>query len=250
MAVIAFIMLLLTKSRDACASCTIALLIYWSLTLSTRRKLGLILCASLALCIAFLLVGDALFPTLLQGVLLGRGDATTSSLSGRIPLWIQCFSYIDQRPLLGYGYGGFWTAAHILKFSTTQGWGIGGEHSAYVHLLLCLGIIGLASYALILGIGIGRSFVHFRVSGDAAYASACALLVFFALDGLMAAEVLLPTLAGFLSAAVLAHLGFWTECMRSNPQNFVRTCLKPQPPRTSTWINPPTLTPTSEGNAH
>jgi O-antigen ligase len=213
MAVVAFVFLILTRSRSACASCAIALLFYWNLTLFTWRKFALVLCASLTLCLALLLVGDALFPTLRQGVLLGREDATTASLSGRIPLWNQCFSYIGERPLLGYGYDAFWTPAHIFEFSAAQGWGIGGEHSAYVHLLLCQGVVGLVTYALILAIGIRRSFVLFRASGDAAYASACALLVFLLLDGLMAAEVLLPTLAGFLSVAVLAHLGYRTGRM-------------------------------------
>jgi putative transposase len=35
-----------------------------------------------------------------------------------------------------------------------------------------------------------------------------------------------------------------------NPERFVRACPTPQSPPTAAWINPPTLTPTSENNAH
>ena len=35
-----------------------------------------------------------------------------------------------------------------------------------------------------------------------------------------------------------------------NPERFVRDCPKPQPPPTAAWINPPVLTPASEGSAH
>ena len=35
-----------------------------------------------------------------------------------------------------------------------------------------------------------------------------------------------------------------------NPERFVHSCPKPQPPPTAAWINPPVLTPTSEENPH
>lgn len=71
---------------------------------------------------------------------LGR-DAT---LTGRIPLWALVDQQIAARPLLGYGYDGFWTEGN------DQAWGIWGEigwnaphsHMGYREILLGLGLPG------------------------------------------------------------------------------------------------------------
>ena len=51
--------------------------------------------------------------------------------------------YVEQRPILGYGYGGFWTPSHISEISEGEKWGIPNSHSAYLDNLLMLGVVGL-----------------------------------------------------------------------------------------------------------
>ena len=51
-----------------------------------------------------------------------------------------------DRPILGFGYSTFWTRDRITKVSNDQGWGISAAHSAYLELLLALGLPGLLLY--------------------------------------------------------------------------------------------------------
>ena len=88
-------------------------------------------------------------------------DTTTSdnaSLTGRIPLWSELMVSVEQHPLLGQGFGAFWTPANIDRVSADQGWGISAAHSAYVDVLLALGAVGLVLYldTLVLSLFLAR----------------------------------------------------------------------------------------------
>ena len=207
-AVVAFIFLLLTKSRIPFASAMLALLFYWSSVLSRLRKFTLVLRVSMTFCLLILLVGDALFPSLQQVVLLGREDQSTYTLTGRIPLWKECLSYIAKRPFIGYGYGGFWTPKHIYEISVSHGWVPGSAHCAYIDLILALGLVGMVSYVLILVFGMRRSFVYHRTFPNSGYAFFGSLLGFCALLSLLSSDIVDPMLWTFLTMVVLAHLGF------------------------------------------
>jgi len=207
-AFVAAIFLVLTKSRTAFASAILALFAYWALASSIKRKLALILVVSLTFCLLLLLVGDEFFPAMRQGILLGREDPTTYTLTGRIPLWNQCLEYVSKRPFLGYGYNSFWTPDHIRDISDEQGWGFSGAHSAYLGLLLNVGYIGMITFFFIFILGIKKSVKYFRISRNIGYALFCALLVFFLLDSILESVIIYPTFITFISIVVLACLGF------------------------------------------
>jgi len=75
-------------------------------------------------------------------LLLGRGEETGSSLTGRLPLWEDLLGYLARSPLKGYGFGAFWTPKHIYEIAVSQEWVISEAHSTYVDTALQLGIIG------------------------------------------------------------------------------------------------------------
>jgi exopolysaccharide production protein ExoQ len=80
--------------------------------------------------------------------LLGR-DLT---LTGRTDIWRLVWGAIQQRPLLGYGYSGFWTATMgpVLDIWFVAGWQVPNAHQGFLDLLLAFGAVGLLLYALLL----------------------------------------------------------------------------------------------------
>jgi len=78
----------------------------------------------------------------LGGVTSGFGrDAT---LTGRTAIWAGLLHYAEQHPILGCGYGGFWTTRMIEKFEVNE------AHNGYLELLLELGYVGLFLTAVFL----------------------------------------------------------------------------------------------------
>ncbi|MEO0607339.1 MAG: O-antigen ligase family protein, partial [Pseudomonadota bacterium] len=73
--------------------------------------------------------------------LLGR----EASLTGRTDIWAVLIGFIEQRPLLGYGYGAFWaegSAAGDWVRETLQ-WQAPTAHNGWLEVALALGVTGL-----------------------------------------------------------------------------------------------------------
>ena len=107
---------------------------------ATGRLLWNVAVMAVVLVAVFTLVfwPDQIFP------LIGRD----SSLTGRVPLWEECFKMIVQRPLLGYGYSSFWNAdsRDVQYLWQVIGWDAPNAHDGYIDILLQLGIVGLILY--------------------------------------------------------------------------------------------------------
>jgi len=205
---IGFVFLVLTGSRTAFAAATLALLFYWGLVWSRLRALAVTYC-TLTILVALLFFGaDAFLPVLRRAVVLGRESSSVETLTGRVPVWQECLDYAVKRPLHGYGYGGFWTPTHISEVSATQAWGVAEGHSAYLDLLLSVGLTGMVTFILMLALGISQSVAHYRTSQNNAYAFVAALLLFCALHGLLESAIVHPSMLMFLCMLTLVHLAF------------------------------------------
>ncbi len=89
----------------------------------------------LTVVVAFAADPDAVFD------LFGR-DA---SLTGRVPLWIHSFHAAMARPLLGYGYNGFWVADSMYVawlWAMLGGWKAPSSHNGYLDIVLQIGLVG------------------------------------------------------------------------------------------------------------
>ncbi len=106
--------------------------------------ISLMLCS----CIAILILGN------LETILV---DWMGKSLefNGRTPIWTRVISKIWERPLLGYGFQGFWSSEE--GFEAVRGlWmesflaeGAGGHaHNGYLDLLLNLGLVGMLLFII------------------------------------------------------------------------------------------------------
>jgi O-antigen ligase len=94
-------------------------------------------------------------------------DAT---LTGRTELWSLVLVAIDNRPWLGYGFDSFWQGMHgeSLTIIRGVGWLVPTAHNGYLDLLLGVGIVGTALFAIpLLQMGI-RALRHVSLEGSQA----------------------------------------------------------------------------------
>jgi exopolysaccharide production protein ExoQ len=87
--------------------------------------------------------------------LLGR----SSNLTGRTEIWSLVISFIPQRPILGYGYSGFWMGASQESFvvNRVMNGPIMYSHNGYLEMFLTLGVVGLLLTLFFIGTGIKRA---------------------------------------------------------------------------------------------
>jgi len=84
----------------------------------------------------------------------------SSDLTGRTEIWTMTMSYIPERPVLGYGYWGFWNEASSESSAVERaiGTSIMYSHNGYIEILLDLGAVGLLLTLIFLGAGIRRTY--------------------------------------------------------------------------------------------
>jgi exopolysaccharide production protein ExoQ len=138
--------------------------------------------------------------------LLGR-DLT---LTGRTDIWQLVWSAIEQRPLLGYGYSGFWTASTgpVLDICFITGWQVPNAHNGFLDLLLAFGAIGLFLYGVLFLRTMVRMLRAVR-QGDAwsALWSICVLSLFL-IYGFVESNIMEQnTMSWVLFVALAAHAG-------------------------------------------
>lgn len=206
-ALIAFIFLVLTKSRTAFASVIIALTFYGYLKLSRKMIVASVMFIIFSTCLLYLVVGDDLLAGVKTALFLGRMDDSTGTLNSRMPLWEECIQYAGAHPMLGYGYNSFWTAYHYSKIGTALGWGMGSAHNGYIDLVLGVGVVGASTFIVALLLAIVRS-VALSVSTSSHYAFISVMLVYICLNNFLESMILLPHLSTFLLYVLLAKIGF------------------------------------------
>ena len=220
--VIGVIFLYLTKSRSNLFGCAIALYLtsFWQTSFRTKQLLVLI--PVLFICSAVLVASFA-NPDLLGelDVLINIGrDLNTYdiiSLHGRVPLWILLKDYIIQKPLLGYGYHGFWTAEIITFFDVNAlTWAESG-HSVIIDLLLQVGFIGGLLYGLSVATVTYWVVRDCATKGKPAQFFTFALIVYAIFFGLLESTYLSPqSLGAFITSVALFNCCIIKE--RKNPQ--------------------------------
>jgi len=206
---IGFVFLILSGSRTGTASTVVAAVIYLVAVRSRSTKLTMAFSATMCVCFLVFFVGAGLMPGLKNVVLLGRDDpGSVETFTGRTGIWEDVNPYIHQAPILGYGFGGFWTPAHIEAVSDQEQWAVGSGHSAYLDYLLMLGTVGLLAFILILVFGISYAFRSFTFSQRPAFAFCGVVLVFCAMDGLFESDINEGSLLMFVSTIILVRLAF------------------------------------------
>ncbi|MBN8601661.1 MAG: O-antigen ligase family protein [Planctomycetes bacterium] len=144
--------IVLTKSRTGLAGALVGIGVITWMELGWSKRFGIAL-SILLLGIGGLLATKALAPDVEveNVVLLGRDKETADprKLTGRLDIWKDVLDEYADRPVLGYGYGAFWSPSRLIKYERSSGWAVPDAHSAYIEALANVGAVGL-----LLGCGI------------------------------------------------------------------------------------------------
>lgn len=201
--IIGLAFLYLTRSRTTAAALAAGFAAFFVMKRTLLRTSVLVLTVTLIALIVGLLCLDPdsnMSGMLFNAVQMGREDDAqdASSLTGRIPIWRHVSSDISERPLLGYGYGAFWTAQRIWEYSFILRWQFNHAHSAYLETMLNNGAFGLAVGLLIL-VSIGLLAVRaFKQTGDIGYRFVAAIVTMALIHGFIDSNFVVVGFAPFL----------------------------------------------------
>jgi exopolysaccharide production protein ExoQ len=148
----AAVLLLLSRSATSLVGCVIMVSIIplWRVIragVKTRRLVYVLMLAAICTGIYFIWAGQELLFRVL-----GRDPTFT----GRTDLWALVLPAIAKHPIVGYGYGAFWSGTNneVLNIHIASRWLPMGAHNGYLELCLAFGILGL----LLLFFVLWRSF--------------------------------------------------------------------------------------------
>ena len=134
-----------------------------------------------------------------------RDGDFVSDLTGRNVIWQVCLRYAAQRPVLGFGYGAFWTGNRLDAVAAEMKWSAYHAHCAYLDVFLQTGLLGTVLYILLVTAsiagGISRFFRFDNESGTYA-----ALVVFLTVNGMTESTVVLPTFPAIVLNLVVMKL--------------------------------------------
>jgi O-antigen ligase len=147
-ATLGFLFLLLTAARTALGTTVVAIAALWILMAARGKVIHRLVVVALAVLWISAAVAFGLVEDVRSAVAMNRSEKDhVTTLTGRVPLWEELLNgYVHTRPLMGHGYGAFWTPNRIFEVSDSQGWAVASSHSSYVDLLLNVGYIGAALY--------------------------------------------------------------------------------------------------------
>ncbi len=215
LAALAFVFIVLTRSRTALASSVFVLVFQWGLMQPYGKKVAVTSFLAAAAMLV-LILGDMILPAVGERLQMGRTDrGEFRTLTGRTALWRQCWEFYLERPVLGFGYGAFWNEERSTEIIEEQGWPISHAHNAYFDIALESGPIAMVAYLLILLLAIHRTIIRLRLTGNQAYAFFGAILLFCAVNGLLESVAIQRTMLTFF-VILLVRLTFHIES-QANP---------------------------------
>lgn len=197
---IAFVFLLITKSRTSLAGVLLAVTLI--LTLRTRSEwkwsvgLGALWCVTAAALFVMLFNIDVQ-DQLTQMALLGRKEQA-ESLTGRLPIWTVLSDYVVHRPILGYGYDSFWTPDRIETVSHEIQWGLKEAHNAYLDCVLSVGLIGLCLVLVGVFHMLRRAYVQYLQTGHPLCGFLFGMIVFGLINACTESGMFMPMFVPFL----------------------------------------------------
>ncbi len=204
------IFLLLTKSRMGFAATMIGMMVYLNFVTKKTKIVAYLFAIVIILLSLSLILGDLFVPAAQEVIFFGRDadEGGGQNLAGRIPLFRECASYIAGRPVLGYGYGAFWSGDRIEDVSQAVGWPTAGAHSMYLDVALEVGAVGLGLLMAIFVKAFNISRRRWFSGGDAGYAFFCGVFVMVLMNGFLESIFLAAGFVLFVGMMMFLRLAF------------------------------------------
>jgi O-antigen ligase len=212
MLAVAAVLLFLTRSRLSAALCVVFaayMLVRMAREAITPQGRARVVVAGLLITVpaGVYLVGQNAGGAVQSVFMMGRADMeNTSSLSNRAPLWSELLESAEKRPLIGFGYGAFWTPERLQAISFDQGWIVPHAHNTYLDQALSLGIVGMLLYMAALWSACTIAWRRYREDRSAGSLLAGVLLSWIALEGVAESVPLDPYLPTMLAYACLVKM--------------------------------------------
>ena len=209
---VAAALMFLTRSRLSAAICLLlaaVTVVRWMRSRMAPQARALAVVAGLTIAVPVLIyAGGRNAGGAAQSVfMMGRPDVeSTSSLSNRAPLWSELLESAEKRPLLGFGYGAFWTPERLQGISEDQGWIVPHAHNTYLDQVLSLGVVGALLYMAVLWSGCAVAWRRYLRRPEPAGLLAALLLTWIVLEGVAESVPLDPYLPTMLAYACLVKM--------------------------------------------
>jgi O-antigen ligase len=127
-------------------------------------------------------------------------------LTGRTEIWSAVVAVIPQRPILGYGYSGFWLGASPESLAINQvmrGW-VMYSHNGYLEMQLNLGMVGSLLTFAFLGIALKRALSFSKQRQDGIGIWPLAFLFYFILHNLGECTILIQDIEWAVCVSCIA----------------------------------------------
>lgn len=140
------VFLYLTKSKTALGLLPLAMLLGYACERLPWLAARIVLALGPIAALLTLTLGGALVPAIGEANKLWMGDPT---FTGRFDIWRYGFEKLAERPLLGYGFEGFWQTETTLQGESRLELAWAAEkivhgHNSYLDVALTTGLVGLA----------------------------------------------------------------------------------------------------------
>ncbi|GAA3755257.1 O-antigen ligase family protein [Terriglobus aquaticus] len=208
-------MLWITRARIGTILCIVLLAIALNKLLRDRVRphvrVGILLVLlSIVVPLLVFVVGNSGGDAAQTAFMMGRHDTeNTSNLSNRLPLWQELLDSVEERPVLGYGYGAFWTEQRAARISHDQGWPVPHAHNTYLDQVIILGVVGGALYLAIMVSALvvaWRRYLHLRSSSNLLNAMLLTWLVLLSSSESAPLDPHMPTM--------LVYIAVFRMCLR------------------------------------
>lgn len=136
-----------SKAYSATAIGALIMGLFFFVGLLWMKKRRINLRANTLVAIMALIIGYGIVTPMLGGATVAgftSGFGRTTTLTGRTEIWRDIINYAVQRPILGYGFGGFWTSKTNEVIMTNE------AHNGYLSVWVELGFMGLLLLLLFL----------------------------------------------------------------------------------------------------
>jgi O-antigen ligase len=210
------VLLLMTGSRTSLLGVASALLVSAALIAIRKNRANPLRIAVAIMLLSALAIGMAMVSAttiapvggsdLFDAMRMDRDSGSVSDLTGRDVIWEICLRYAAERPILGFGYGSFWTGSRLDAVATELKWAAHHGHSAYLDVFLQLGMPGVVLFILLLITCAVKCIRRFMADDDIA-GSWTAAFVFVAINGLTESIIVLPTFPAVVTNLLVMKVG-------------------------------------------